>query len=97
MPTDEDKEYGVCVCTRLYKVDYYSAIKKKAAICSNMDFKGIMLRKSDKYCRISWNFKNITSNTTKNQTHRYKVKNWLLVGSGEGRTIQEQRIKGHKL
>lgn len=87
----------VCVCTRLHKVDHSSAIKGKAAVRSTMDFEGIMLRKSDKCCRVSRHFKDITGNTTKSQTHRYKVKNWLLVGSGEGRTIQEQRIKGHKL
>lgn len=53
MSTDEDKEYGVCVCTRLHKVDHSSAIKEKAAVRSTMDFEGIMLRKSDKCCRVS--------------------------------------------
>lgn len=48
-----------------------------------------MLRKSDKCCRVSRHFKDITGNTTKVRLTDTKVKNWLLVGSGEGRTIQE--------
>lgn len=90
MSTDEDKEYGVW-CTSLQS-DHPQPCA--AAVRSTMDlFEGIMLRKSDKCCRVSRHFKDITGNTTKSQTHRYKVKNWLLVGVG-GRQYRSRGLRG---